>query len=113
MIGRIVDWIPRLILAWIFAKSGFSKLMDINTFAHKVSLQVPLAYLVSIAELTGALFIVIGNLGFDLLTRFAGLFFGVITLGAIMLMHWPKLGEMDFPLLILGVSLTYLIRGNH
>lgn len=112
MISRFSDWLPRLALAAIFFVHGLDKFINLESFAAKTQLQPVVAYLVATAETLGAALIILGAMKGDFLTRLAGLFFMVVMLGAIFMVHWPNWSELQYPVLILAVSCHYFLKGN-
>jgi putative oxidoreductase len=92
--------------------------------AEMMEMPVILVYLLAVMEIVGALLILWGGAGPAWATKTAGLIFSVVMLGAIFMVHWQhgwnsiNMGGgnegkgMEFQVLILAVSLSYLIGGG-
>jgi len=120
-------WALRLSLAATFLFHGTNIFLDISGFAEESGLPVVVAFLVAVAEVGGALLVLLGgvlrgSLG-DLATRLAALAFIPVLIGAIAMVHWPRwsfepsqshpTGGMEFQVALTMISLYLLIKGNN
>ncbi len=64
-------WLLRIGLASVFIFHGIGKAMALGGFAQMMGLPIPVAALVTFAELAGGVGIIVGALTNDLLTRLA------------------------------------------
>ena len=95
-----VHWLLRFSLASVFIFHGMGKLMDLGGFSQMMGLSIPVAALVTFAELAGGVGIIIGSFTNDLITRLAGLAIAPVMPGAIFMEHWPRWNFMpaeNFP----------------
>jgi putative oxidoreductase len=96
-------------------------------FAEGVGLPIAVAFLVPVAEVGGALLVLLGGvlggpLG-DLTTRIGALAFIPVMVGAIAMVHWPRwsfepseshpVGGMEFQVALILISLYLLLKGNN
>ncbi len=121
-----VSWTLRIALVSVFLYHGLPKLMDLGGGADVMQLPVFIFFLVAFAEVSGALLIIIGGLGhnllFDLATRLGGLAIIPVMLGAIFMMHWGQwsflpsethpMGGMEFQVVLLLIALFFVLQGN-
>lgn len=113
----VSDWPIRLSLGATFLAHGIGKLPNIPAGAMKFGVAEPIWMLVALAEIFGALAILIGGLGTAawqrLLSRIGFLSLMPVMIGAIMMVRWPNWrfnnGGMEFEVLILAVCLYGLI----
>lgn len=125
-ISRHAHWALRIALVGTFLFHGLPKFMAISEFAEMNGLPVVVAFLVPVAEVGGALLILLGgvlggSLG-DLATRLGGLAFIPVLVGAIAMVHWPRwnfepseshpVGGMEFQVALILISLYLLVKGN-
>jgi len=100
----ISDWPIRLSLGATFLVHGIGKLPNIPAGAMKFGVAEPIWMLVALAEIFGALAILIGGLGTAawqrLLSRLGFLSLMPVMIGAIMMLWWPNCrfnnGGMEF-----------------
>ncbi|MTI87040.1 MAG: DoxX family protein [Balneolaceae bacterium] len=122
-LSGIAHWLPRLSLAAIFLYHGFPKLAMSGDVAAMMGMPVFMVIMVGIVEVGGALLLLWGGFGPDWATRFAGLMFTAVMIGAIVMVHaqygWSSINMgnnggrgMEFQVLIITVSLLYAFKGN-
>ncbi len=115
-------WLLRLAFASVFLFHGAGKVATFSGFAEMMGLSVPVAGLVTFAELAAGLGIIIGGFGNELITRLAALAGIPVLLGAIIMVHGPRwsftpaegfpMGGMEFQVVLLLIGLYFLIMGN-
>lgn len=115
-------WLLRLALASVFLYHGFGKVANVAGFAEMMGLPVPVAALVTFAEVAGGLGILIGGFGKELITRLAALAMIPVLLGAIVMVHAPRwsfvpaegfpMGGMEFQVVLILIATYFLIVGN-
>ena len=116
-------WLLRIGLASVFLFHGIGKFADLNGFSVMMSMPVFISTLVALAEVGGALFLLVGGwLKNDLLTRLGAAAFIPVMLGAITMVHWPRwnfvatethpMGGMEFQVVLMLVSIYLVLRGN-
>lgn len=123
---RHFDWTLRIALASVFLSHGLPKWMNLPATAQALQLPLFLTVLVALAEVGGALLILFGGLGrnllFDLGTRLGGLAIIPVMLGAIFMVHWGQwsflpsethpMGGIEFQTVLLLIALFFVLRGN-
>lgn len=117
-----VHWLLRVGLASVFLYHGIGKAMDIGAFSQMMGLPMPVAVLVTLAELAGGAGIIVGAFTKDVITRLAGLAIAPVMLGAIVIVHWGRwnfmaaegypAGGMEFQFVLLMIALYFLVVGN-
>ena len=117
-----VHWLLRFSLASVFIYHGMGKLMDLGGFSQMMGLSIPVAALVTFAELAGGVGIIVGSFTNDLITRLAGLAIAPVMLGAIFMVHWPRwnfmptdnfpAGGMEFQVIMFLIALYFIVVGN-
>ncbi len=115
-------WLLRIALASVFVYHGFGKVMNLSGFAEMAELPMPVAALVTFAELAGGVGIIVGAFTNDLITRLAALAIIPVMLGAIIMKHWGQwnfvasethpMGGIEFQTVVLLIALYFLIMGN-
>lgn len=116
-------WMLRAVFAGVFLYHGIDKFSGgVAGFAGAVGIPAWSAYLVALTELAAGLGIIVGGLGFDGVTRLAGLAIVPVMLGAIVMLHWPRwafspaegfpLGGMEFQFTLIALGLYFAVRGN-
>ncbi|MDX1404009.1 MAG: DoxX family protein [Woeseiaceae bacterium] len=115
-------WLLRAAFASVFLFHGAGKVATFSTFPAMMGLSVPVAALVTFAELAAGLGIIIGGFKSELITRLAALAGIPVLLGAIVLVHGPRwsftpaegfpMGGMEFQVVLLSIGLYFLIMGN-
>ena len=115
-------WLLRIGLAGVFVFHGIGKAMALGGFSQMMGLPIPVAALVTFAELAGGVGIIVGAFTNDLITRLAGLAIAPVMLGAIFMVHWGRwnftsaegfpMGGMEFQVLVLLTALFFLVMGN-
>jgi putative oxidoreductase len=114
-------WFLRFALASVFLFHGIGKFADLAGTAQMMG-GMPMAVLAAVMETGGAVLIVAGAFGSDLLTRLGGLVLAPVMAGAIAMVHWGQwsfmsteshpMGGMEFQVTLLMISLYFLIVGN-
>ena len=122
LLEQHAHWLLRIMLAAIFFYHGIQALPMSNEMAESLHLSSTLFTLVVIAEIGGALLILLGGFLYDWMTRLGALFMGVVMIGAMVIVHWGQwsflpsadhpAGGIEFPLTILVISIYFIIRGN-
>jgi putative oxidoreductase len=115
-------WLLRAGFAAVFLFHGFGKVATFSGFSQMMGLSVPVAGLVTFAEVAAGLGIVIGAFQSELITRLAALAGIPVLLGAIFMVHWPRwsftpadgfpMGGMEFQVVLLVIAVYFLIMGN-
>ena len=115
-------WLLRAAFASVFLFHGFGKVAMFSGFAQMMGLSVPVAGLVTFAEVAAGLGIIIGGFQSELITRLAALAGIPVLLGAIFMVHGPRwsftpaegfpMGGMEFQVVLLLIGLYFLITGN-
>ena len=120
-------WLLRLTIASVFIFHGVLKLENISGFAQMMSLSIPVAVLVALAEVAGGLFVLGGGfrtdkLG-DMMTRLGASLIIPVMIGAVILVHWGRwnfvpsedfpMGGMEFQISLLFVCVYLLLKGNN
>lgn len=115
----VVHWLPRLSLASIFLYHGLTKFPTASMMADMMSMPVFMVYMLAMMEVLIGVFIILGALGREILTKVAGLLIAVIMLGAILMVHikngWNGVSMeqgVELQLLILTAGLYFLVKGN-
>ncbi len=115
-------WLLRIGLAGVFVFHGIGKAMALGGFSQMMGLPIPVAALVTFAELAGGVGIIVGAFTNDLITRLAGLAIAPVMLGAIFMVHWGRwdfspaegfpMGGMELQVVVLLTALFFLVMGN-
>ena len=115
-------WLLRIALASVFLYHGFGKVVNLGGFVEMTGLPMPVAALVTFAEVAGGAGIIIGAFTNDLITRLAGLAIVPVMLGAIFMNHWGQwsflasethpMGGIEFQTVLLLIALYFLVVGN-
>ncbi len=115
-------WLLRIGLAGVFIFHGIGKAMALGGFSQMMGLPIPVAALVTFAELAGGVGIIVGAFTNDLITRLAGLAIAPVVLGALFMVHWGRwdfapaegfpMGGMEFQVVLLLTALYFLVMGN-
>ena len=115
-------WLLRLGFAAVFLFHGFGKVATFSGFAQMIGGSVPMAALVTFAEIAAGLGIIIGAFQSELITRLAALAAIPVLLGAIVMVHGPRwsftpaegfpMGGMEFQVVLLLIAVYFLIMGN-
>lgn len=115
-------WLLRAGFAAVFLFHGFGKVATFSGFSQMMGLSIPVAGLVTFAEVAAGLGIIIGAFQSDLITRLAALAGIPVLLGAIFMVHWPRwsfapaddfpMGGMEFQVVLLLIGIYFLITGN-
>ena len=115
-------WLLRIGLAGVFVFHGIGKAMALGGFSQMMGLPIPVAALVTFAELAGGVGIIVGAFTNDLITRLAGLAIAPVMLGAIFMVHWGRwgfepaeefpMGGMELQVVVLFTALFFLVMGN-
>lgn len=120
--GKYAHWLLRLALASVFLYHGLPKFQDLAGFAGMLQLPVWVAALVAIAEVGGALALLVGGFWNGMLTKLGGLMIAPVMVGAIYMFHWGQwgffpteanpMGGMEFQVVLLAIALYFAIVGN-
>lgn len=115
-------WFLRIGFAAVFLFHGVGKVATFTGFAEMMNLSVPIAGLVTFAEIAAGLGLIIGGFGREFITRLAAIAGIPVLIGAIALVHWPRwsfvpaegfpMGGMEFQVVLLCIALYFLIAGN-
>ena len=115
-------WLLRAGFASVFLFHGFGKVVAFSGFAQMMGLSVPVAGLVTFAEVAAGLGIIIGAFQSELITRLAALASIPVLLGAIFMVHGPRwsftpaegfpMGGMEFQVVLLLIAVYFLVIGN-
>lgn len=115
-------WLLRVAFAAVFLFHGAGKVATFSTFPEMMGLSIPVAGLVTFAELAAGLGIIIGGFGHELITRLAAIAVIPVLLGAIVLFHGPRwsftpaegfpMGGMEFQVVLLLIAVYFLVTGN-
>ena len=119
---RHAHWLLRIGLASVFLFHGVGKLVDVAGFAGMMGLSLPVAWLVTHAEVGAGLGIIVGAFGRDWLTRLSAAVIVPVMAGAIGLVHWGRwsfvasethpMGGMEFQTVLLLLAAYLAIKGN-
>lgn len=114
-------WLLRLALISVFLFHGLGKFMALSQTAEMMG-GMPMAILAAVMETGGALLILFGGFGKELLTRLGGLLIAPVMMGAIAMVHWGRwafttteshpMGGMEFQVTLLLIALYFVIVGN-
>ena len=112
LMNKYIIWVLRIPLAITFLVHGFPKLGGNLGMGF-------IGYLVGPFEFFGALFIILGPLYKDVMSRLGSLMIAIIMFGAIFIVHLPQKlawnqgdGGVEWQVMLLGVSLFLLVKGN-
>lgn len=112
-------WLPRLALFGIFGYHGLPKITQTAEMAGMMGMPSAMVLVLGLAELTGAVLILVGGAGPEWATQVAGVIFCIVMIGAIALVHAPEgwnsvMGNngMEFQVLIFSVSFYYATKGH-
>ena len=115
-------WWLRAGFAAVFLYHGFGKVVAFSGFTQMSGLSVPVAGLVTFAEVAAGLGIILGAFQSELITRLAALAAIPVMLGAIIMVHGPRwsfvpaegspMGGMEFQVVLLMIAVYFLIIGN-
>ena len=116
----VVHWLPRLSLASIFLYHGITEFPMAAMMADMLGMPVAMVYVLALVEVLIGVFIILGALGREILTKVAGLFIAVDMLGAILMIHihygWNGVlvaeQGVELQLFILTAGLYFLVKGN-
>lgn len=115
-------WLLRAGFAAVLLFHGLGKVATFSAFAQMMGLPMPVAALVTFAEVAAGIGIIVGGFGNELITRLSGLAAIPVLLGAIFMVHWPRwsftpaegfpMGGMEFQVVLLLIALYFLVTGN-
>jgi len=123
-VGLHAHWLLRIAIASVFIYMGIDKFLGggIEMFAQMMDLPYLIALLVALAEIGAGVFVIVGALSNDWISRLGAAMTVPVLLGAIVMEHWGQwhfmatpthpLGGMMFQVTLLFVALYILIRGN-
>ena len=116
-------WFLRFGLASVFLFHGIGKFAGLNAFSEMMGLPVIIVLAVALAEVGGALLLIAGGFGRDILTRLGALVFVPVLIGAIVMVHAPQwsfvateshpMGGMEFQVVLTMISLYFVFKGNN
>lgn len=120
--AKFAHWPLRLAFFGVFFYHGLTKFPNAPGMAEAMSMPLFLIYMVALAEVLAAIFVIIGGFRFNLLTRLGGLLAAPIMLVAIIKFHWGQwsfmmskthpMGGIEFQVMLLAVALYFAMRGN-
>lgn len=117
-------WLLRLAFASVFLFHGLQKALTAGPYdmmVGKMGMPAPVFWLVTLAEVAGGAFVLLGGVTNDLVTRLAGLVIVPVMAGAIFIVHLPHgwsfmdpngPGGVEFPVVLLLMALYFLMVGN-
>jgi putative oxidoreductase len=117
-------WFLRFALGSVFLYHGLTKFPALGGLAEMMGMPVFMVGLLATVETLGAVFILLGGLGWDWMTRLGGLFIAPTMLGAIFMVHlqhgWNSVNMgsgnmgrgMEFQVVLLMIALYFLVVGN-
>lgn len=115
-------WLLRAGFAAVLLFHGLGKVATFSAFAQMMGLPMPVAALVTFAEVAAGIGIIVGGFGNELITRLSGLAAIPVLLGAIFMVHWPRwsftpaegfpMGGMEFQVVLLLIAVYFLVTGN-
>ncbi|MFP4227911.1 MAG: DoxX family protein [Salinivenus sp.] len=117
-------WLLRVALASVFLYHGLTKFPALGGLAEMMGMPVFMVGMLAAAETIGAVFVLVGGVGWDWLTRLGGLLIAPIMLGAIFMVHlqhgWNSVNMgsgnmgrgMEFQVVLLLIALYFLVVGN-
>lgn len=116
-LSPFVHWGLRLSLAATFLYHGFGKFPP-EAFSQAMGMPLPMVWAVALAEIVAGIFLILGALTKDILTRLGALIVIVIMIGAIGMVHfkngWNVMnGGMEFQVLMLAAGLYFAAKGNN
>ena len=126
-LSGLAPWLIRLPWGAVFLYHGVTKFTGesgIDGFAGMLSqgfgaAGYPMAVAVAVAEILAGFGMIAGGLGkaaiHEAATRLAGLAATIVMIGALVIVRLPSDGGwrgMEFDVLLLGVALYFMIRGN-
>jgi putative oxidoreductase len=121
-ISKNAHWLLRIALASSFIYHGATKFPDLSGTAEMMGLPVFVLFLVALAETIGGTLVLLGGFLKEWMTRIGALMVVPVMLGAIVMVHigrWSftpseshPIGGVEFPVILLLLSLYLAIRGN-
>ena len=117
-------WFLRLALGSVFLYHGLTKFPALDGLAEMMGMPVFMVGALALLETLGGLFVLMGGLGWDWMTRLGGLLIAPVMLGAIFMVHlqhgWNSVNMgsgnmgkgMEFQFTLLMVALYFLFVGN-
>jgi putative oxidoreductase len=117
-------WFLRLALGSVFLYHGLTKFPALDGLADMMGMPVFMVGTLALLETLGGLFVLIGGLGWDWMSRLGGLLIAPVMLGAIFMVHlqhgWNSVNMgtgnmgkgMEFQFTLLMVALYFLFVGN-
>jgi len=115
-------WLLRIAFATVFLFHGAGKVASVSGFAEMMNLSLPVAWLVTFAEVAAGIGLIVGAFGREIITRLAAMAGVPVLIGAIAMVHWPRwsftpadgfpVGGMEFQVVLLLIALYFLIVGN-
>lgn len=111
-----VHWLLRLSLGATFIVHGLPKIPP-DQFVQMSGMPVIVGWAVGLGEIAAGIALIVGKFTDERVTRLGGLIVIIIMIGAILLVHakngWNvSNGGMEFQVLMLGVGLLFLTKGN-
>jgi len=121
-ISGFAHWAPRVGLASVFIYHGTTKFPVAQSMADMMGMPLTLIYVLATMEVMGALLVLVGGFGPDLLTRLGAIMLMPVMLGAVVMVHWGRwsfvatdthpMGGMEFQVTMLLILSYLFIRGN-
>jgi uncharacterized membrane protein YphA (DoxX/SURF4 family) len=108
-----------LVLAGIFIPHGIVKLLNPGGM---MGMPAALVFTLGLMEAAAGIFIFVGPISREILTRLGGLIIAVVMIGATFMVHWPRwffmateakpMGGMEFQIFTAVVALYFVVKGN-
>lgn len=117
-------WFLRIALGSVFLYHGLTKFPALGGLAEMMGMPVLMVGVLATIETLGGLFVLVGGMGPDWMTRLGGLFIIPVMLGAIFMVHlqhgWNSVNMgtgnmgkgMEFQVTLLLIALYFLVVGN-
>lgn len=122
VITRNAHWLLRFALASVFLYHGGTKFPALEQTAESLGLPLFITVLVALAEVGGALLILLGGFLYDWMTRLGALIQVPVMIGAVVMVHWGRwsflpseshpMGGIEFQVVLLCIQLYFVLKGN-
>jgi putative oxidoreductase len=123
-LARAAHWPLRIALSSVFLYHGLAKFSNLGGLSDTMGMPVALIAVLAGVEVVGALLILAGGFGSDLMTRLGGLLLASVMLGAIFMVHlqygWNSVNTgsgnmgrgMEFQFTLFMIALYFVLKGN-
>lgn len=123
-LARAAHWPLRIALTSVFLYHGLAKFSNLEGLSEMMGMPVALIAVLASVEVVGALLILLGGFGSDLMTRLGGLLLAPVMLGAIFMVHlqygWNSVNMgsgnmgrgMEFQFTLFMIALYFVMKGN-